>query len=205
MLQAGSLPGSLMRVLEPFRPCFTARGFETFVVLVAGLVAALGGEARNRMPIAAERTVPFALCAQSIVVIWYHLAGHSPRIAADRRRAAPWYLGCRPRPPRRRLLPCQADEPPPPHTSAARCHRTAGRCLCVVIHTEIRHQGWSASPHSMDSGRRPEAVANPDLLWRPKGPSAEEGRLVPRAWTLGSVGCEQRDGPSAEASGGRDE
>jgi hypothetical protein len=40
MLRVGSLPGSLMRVLEPLRPCFTAPGFDTFVVLVAGLVAA---------------------------------------------------------------------------------------------------------------------------------------------------------------------
>jgi hypothetical protein len=30
-------------MVEPFRPCFTAPGFETFVVLVAGLVAAPAG------------------------------------------------------------------------------------------------------------------------------------------------------------------
>ena len=49
------------------------------------------GEARNRRPRAVERTVPFALFTQSIVVIWYHLAGHSPAIARDRRGRAPWY------------------------------------------------------------------------------------------------------------------
>jgi hypothetical protein len=38
-----------------------------------------------------ERTVPFALFTQSIVIIWYHLAGHSPAIARDRRGRAPWY------------------------------------------------------------------------------------------------------------------
>jgi hypothetical protein len=49
------------------------------------------GEARNRAPRAVERTVPFALFIQSIVIIWYHLAGHSPAIARDRRDRAPWY------------------------------------------------------------------------------------------------------------------
>jgi hypothetical protein len=49
------------------------------------------GEARNRVPKADERTVPFALFTQSIVIIWYHLAGHSPAIARDRRARAPWY------------------------------------------------------------------------------------------------------------------
>jgi hypothetical protein len=38
-----------------------------------------------------ERTVPFALFTQSIVIIWYHLAGHSPAITRDRRDRAPWY------------------------------------------------------------------------------------------------------------------
>jgi len=49
------------------------------------------GEARNRRPRAVERTVPFALFTQSIVIIWYYLAGHSPAIARDRRGRAPWY------------------------------------------------------------------------------------------------------------------
>jgi len=49
------------------------------------------GEARNRVPAAVERTVPFALATQSIVIIWYHLAGHHPAIARDRRHRAPWY------------------------------------------------------------------------------------------------------------------
>jgi hypothetical protein len=49
------------------------------------------GEARNRSPRAVERTVPFALFTQAIVIIWYHLAGHHPAIARDRRDKAPWY------------------------------------------------------------------------------------------------------------------
>ena len=49
------------------------------------------GEARNRLPRAVERTVPFALFTQSIVIIWYHLAGHRPAIARERRHQAPWY------------------------------------------------------------------------------------------------------------------
>lgn len=49
------------------------------------------GEARNRLPEAVERTVPFTLFTQSIVIIWYQLAGHSPAIARGRRERAPWY------------------------------------------------------------------------------------------------------------------
>ena len=50
------------------------------------------GEARNRLPRAVERTLPFALFTQSIVIIWYHLAGHSPAITRDRRDRAPWSM-----------------------------------------------------------------------------------------------------------------
>src|SRR5436190_2635149 len=49
------------------------------------------GEARNRTPTAVERTVPFGLITQSIVVLWYTHHGHSTDIAADRRAQAPWY------------------------------------------------------------------------------------------------------------------
>ena len=49
------------------------------------------GEARNRVPRAVERTVPFALFTQSIVIIWYHLAGHHPSVVRGRREKAPWY------------------------------------------------------------------------------------------------------------------
>lgn len=49
------------------------------------------GEARNRSSRAVERTVPFGLYTQSIVITWYHLAGHHPTIIRDRRHRAPWY------------------------------------------------------------------------------------------------------------------
>lgn len=49
------------------------------------------GEARNRTTGAVERTVPFGLITQSVVVVWYAHHGHSPHIAADRRAATPWY------------------------------------------------------------------------------------------------------------------
>jgi hypothetical protein len=39
MLRVPTLPGSLRRVLEAFRPCFTAPTFTTFVALLAGLIA----------------------------------------------------------------------------------------------------------------------------------------------------------------------
>jgi hypothetical protein len=47
--------------------------------------------ARNRTPMAVERTVPFGLYTQSIVIVWYHLAGHHPTVVRDRRDDAPWY------------------------------------------------------------------------------------------------------------------
>jgi hypothetical protein len=49
------------------------------------------GEARNRSQHAVERTIPFGLYTQSIVIIWYHIAGHHPNIVRDRRDHAPWY------------------------------------------------------------------------------------------------------------------
>jgi DDE superfamily endonuclease len=49
------------------------------------------GQARNRTRAAVERTAPFGLYTQSIVIIWYHLAGHHPSVVRDRRHRAPWY------------------------------------------------------------------------------------------------------------------
>lgn len=49
------------------------------------------GEARSRVPRAVERTVPFALFTQSIVITWYHLAGHHRSVVRGRRARAPWY------------------------------------------------------------------------------------------------------------------
>jgi SRSO17 transposase len=49
------------------------------------------GQAHTRTRQAVERTVPFGLTVQSIVIVWYAGHGHSPDIAAQRRAAAPWY------------------------------------------------------------------------------------------------------------------
>jgi len=49
------------------------------------------GEARNRTRLAVERTVPFGLLTQSLVIIWYHLAGHHPSVVTEHRRRARWY------------------------------------------------------------------------------------------------------------------
>jgi hypothetical protein len=49
------------------------------------------GEARNRTARAVERTVPFGLMTQSIVIIWYHLAGHHPGVVSERRARERWY------------------------------------------------------------------------------------------------------------------
>ncbi len=50
------------------------------------------GQARNRTPQAVNRTWAFGMYVYTIVVLWYTLHGHQPRIVADRRIHAPWYL-----------------------------------------------------------------------------------------------------------------
>ena len=49
------------------------------------------GQARNRVENAVERTVPFGMLIQSLVVVWYALHGHHPDDALARRLAQPWY------------------------------------------------------------------------------------------------------------------
>ena len=49
------------------------------------------GQARNRVPKAVQRTVPFGLFCYSILTLWYALHGHHPTDTAQRRAAAPWY------------------------------------------------------------------------------------------------------------------
>jgi hypothetical protein len=49
------------------------------------------GQARNRVKNAVERTVPFGMLIQSLVVVWYALHGYHPDDAHDRRLAQPWY------------------------------------------------------------------------------------------------------------------
>ncbi len=49
------------------------------------------GQARNRTAPAVERTVPFGLITQSLVIVWYALHGHHPDVAAERQAHQPWY------------------------------------------------------------------------------------------------------------------
>ncbi|HUZ26833.1 MAG TPA: hypothetical protein VMV07_24035 [Streptosporangiaceae bacterium] len=49
------------------------------------------GEARNRVRLAVERTVPFALFVHALIVLWYARYGHDPADIDDRRAAQPWY------------------------------------------------------------------------------------------------------------------
>jgi hypothetical protein len=49
------------------------------------------GQARNRLAAAVRRTVPFALVAQSLTMLWYATAGHHPEDVTERRSQAPWY------------------------------------------------------------------------------------------------------------------
>ncbi len=49
------------------------------------------GEARNRVRLAVERTVPFAMLVHTLIVIWYARHRHDPADIDDRRAAQPWY------------------------------------------------------------------------------------------------------------------
>jgi DDE superfamily endonuclease len=49
------------------------------------------GQARNRLPKAVERTVPFGMLVQSMVIVWYALHGYHPDDIDARRAAQPWY------------------------------------------------------------------------------------------------------------------
>src|SRR6266540_1924899 len=49
------------------------------------------GQARNRVPAAVRRTVPFGMLTMSLVYCWYARDGHHPDDVTDRRAAAPWY------------------------------------------------------------------------------------------------------------------
>ncbi|MCA1673053.1 MAG: transposase [Actinobacteria bacterium] len=65
MLRGLTLPGTLLGVLNPFRPCFTAPSFETFTALVAGLVAQPVG-----------RTVCGMLTGAGLARVWHHCRAH---------------------------------------------------------------------------------------------------------------------------------
>jgi DDE superfamily endonuclease len=49
------------------------------------------GQARNRVPAAVRRTVPFGMLTMSLVYCWYARYGHHPDDVTERRAAAPWY------------------------------------------------------------------------------------------------------------------
>ena len=89
------------------------------------------GEARNRVKLAVERTVPFGLLCQSVAVAWYALNANPAADIDHRRRTAPWYA--QKRDPsmldmlaalRRELIQAefraQAERPPPPQQITAR-------------------------------------------------------------------------------------
>jgi hypothetical protein len=49
------------------------------------------GDACNRVPEAVARAVPFAFLIQSLMIIWYAIAGDPAAGVAKRRRRCPWY------------------------------------------------------------------------------------------------------------------
>lgn len=51
------------------------------------------GQARNRLPHAVERTVPFEFLIQTLVTLWYATSGHHRDDLVGRQAAEPWYTG----------------------------------------------------------------------------------------------------------------
>lgn len=51
------------------------------------------GQARNRVPRAVERTVPFGFLVQTLVIVWYATHGYHPDDLAGRHATEPWYIG----------------------------------------------------------------------------------------------------------------
>jgi DDE superfamily endonuclease len=49
------------------------------------------GQARNRVQLAVERTVPFALMVNTLTIVWYATVGYHPDDVDERRALAPWY------------------------------------------------------------------------------------------------------------------
>ncbi|MHB8506881.1 MAG: IS701 family transposase [Acidimicrobiales bacterium] len=49
------------------------------------------GQARNRLRLAVERTVPFGLTVGTLAVCWYATSGHHPDDVQTARELAPWY------------------------------------------------------------------------------------------------------------------
>lgn len=49
------------------------------------------GQARNRVPRAVARTVPFSFIVYSLIIVWYTTSGHTPDDLANRHAAEPWY------------------------------------------------------------------------------------------------------------------
>ncbi len=65
MLRMLTLPGSLLRVLEVFRPCFTTPTFASFATLPAGMVAR-----------PTHRTVCGMLASAGVAGVWHHSRAH---------------------------------------------------------------------------------------------------------------------------------
>lgn len=65
MLRTKNLPRSVTELLAAFRPCFTGRGFDTFIALTTGLVAA-----------SMRRTVCGMLTASGMSAVWHHSRAH---------------------------------------------------------------------------------------------------------------------------------
>jgi hypothetical protein len=83
MLRVPTLPGSLLHVLEPFRPCFTTPTFATFAALLAGMIAR-----------PAHRTVCGMLAGAGLAGVWHHSPGRTGSSPPPAGAPTPWALWC---------------------------------------------------------------------------------------------------------------
>ena len=76
---------------RPSSPSATPRRWSSSRRTQGKQLLGAGGDARNRVEKAVERTVPFAFLIQSLLTCWYARWGYDPAHIARRRVLCPWY------------------------------------------------------------------------------------------------------------------
>ena len=82
-LVSTDLAASTAQIIERYASCWSIEVAIEDAKQLGGV-----GPARNRLRVAVERTMPFALAVNTLAVCWYATAGHHPD---DIETAAPWY------------------------------------------------------------------------------------------------------------------
>ena len=148
------------------------------------------GQARNRLPAAVHRTLPFTLACQSLAMLWYATAGHHPADVAGHRARAPCRAVHRrhdrqaPPGPHRRQI--SAGSPPradpgrnPRHPAGLGRHRR----LTAKVESPARvgySRDWTNPTLTRDSLRRTSAHRCASHKWSSVKPRPRRGYLPGR-------------------------